>query len=495
MIPPVPPPDEPARLSSLRELGVLDTPAEERFDRVTRIAQALFDVPIALVSLVDADRQWFKSHPGLDAAETSREISFCGHAIRGAEVFVVPDALRDERFSDNPLVVGAPEIRFYAGAPLSAPDGHKIGTLCLIDRKPREMSAGQRAALRDLADLVQGEIARTAERASLRKPLLRRLPSVRKLLAVFAAALALLAGFSTAWYRAGRELIADTRLVVRTQQELDGLDRLISAAPGASAVAPAGAIAELRRLAAADPLRRARLENMLRPRAAVGPARGLPDVRAALVWMRAEERQLLAEYAAHSAAEADRLSRLLIISGFVRTLVVLLALYALFRELTVHEKFEDELKRTRDEALSAAEGRRVAQAESEKSGERLRAVLDHIDIGVIMVELDGRMSVFNVAAERIHGAWRDEFERLALSGTHPPMQEDERTAIAPGEDPLGRALKGQTVRDARLFYRTPFRPNGYRLSVSAVPLRSHQGLLAGAVLMFSELPAPGRRAA
>src|SRR3989304_6783290 len=137
--PPIPE-EERARLSTLRELKILDTPAEERFDRITRIASRLFDVPIAVISLVDADRQWFKSCVGLSITETPREISFCAHAIMSDEIMYVSDTHADERFSDNPLVIGEPFIRFYAGCPLPGPDGRSLGTLCIVDRRPRELS-------------------------------------------------------------------------------------------------------------------------------------------------------------------------------------------------------------------------------------------------------------------------------------------------------------------------------------------------------------------
>ncbi len=151
--------NEVERIIDLRALEILDTPPEERFDRITRIAQRLFDVPIALVSLVDEDRQWFKSRLGLDAAETPRELSFCAHAILDDGILLVPDAHSDERFRDNPLVTGDPRIRFYAGAPIDSPSGNKMGTLCVIDRKPRELSAEDLATLRDLADMIEKEVA------------------------------------------------------------------------------------------------------------------------------------------------------------------------------------------------------------------------------------------------------------------------------------------------------------------------------------------------
>ena len=137
---------------------MLDTPAEERFDQITRMAKRLFDVPIALVSLVDSDRQWFKSRQGLDALETPRDISFCGHTILDEAVFVIENATADVRFADNPLVCGAPHIRFYAGCPLHTKNGYRIGTLCLIDRVPRTFSAKDVELLRDLAALAEQQL-------------------------------------------------------------------------------------------------------------------------------------------------------------------------------------------------------------------------------------------------------------------------------------------------------------------------------------------------
>ena len=159
MIEPDKPVDELLRLETLRSLKLLDTDPEERFDRVTRLAKRLFNCEIALVSLVDVDRQWFKSCQGLEARETGRDISFCGHAILDDEVLVVNDAHIDERFSDNPLVTSDPNIRFYAGCPVSAPNGQNIGTLCVIDSQKRAFDDEDVALLRELAKTIEEELA------------------------------------------------------------------------------------------------------------------------------------------------------------------------------------------------------------------------------------------------------------------------------------------------------------------------------------------------
>ncbi|ETN92731.1 putative diguanylate cyclase AdrA [Gammaproteobacteria bacterium MOLA455] len=153
------PPDEVARLQTLKSLAVLDSPHEERFDRLTRMAKRLFDVPIALLSLIDEHRQWFKSRVGLPLSETPRDISFCGHAILGEGIFIIPDATADDRFHNNPLVVDEPNIRFYAGCPLRALNGSHMGTLCIIDDRPRDLKEDDLVALKELAAMAEQELA------------------------------------------------------------------------------------------------------------------------------------------------------------------------------------------------------------------------------------------------------------------------------------------------------------------------------------------------
>lgn len=152
------PENEKERLATLRSLSILDTVRDERFDRFTRLAVRVFDMPIALISLVDENRQWFKSVEGFEGSETPREISFCAHAIHGDDVFEVRNSRRDSRFRDNPLVIEQPHIRYYAGAPLVTPDGNRMGTLCIIDRVPRQLRDDDKRLLRDLANMVVDEM-------------------------------------------------------------------------------------------------------------------------------------------------------------------------------------------------------------------------------------------------------------------------------------------------------------------------------------------------
>jgi len=165
-----PPANEAQRLDALRQAHILDTPPEEGFDDLTRLAAHLCGVPIAAVSLINADRQWFKSMLGLETCETPRETAFCAHTILQTDLLVVPDASADERFAENPLVTGEPHIRFYAGVPLVTPDGYAVGSLCVIDRVPRELNEDQKAALQILARQAAGQIElawRVAQQARL----------------------------------------------------------------------------------------------------------------------------------------------------------------------------------------------------------------------------------------------------------------------------------------------------------------------------------------
>lgn len=172
------PANEAQRLASLHDMLLLSTPDEELFDRVTRTTKRVFDAPIVMVSLIDAQRQWMKSCIGLNMRETPRDISFCGHAVADDQMLVIPDAAADPRFADNPLVTGAPHIRFYAGRPVRNLAGYAVGTLCVVDHKPRAFGASEQELLDDLASWVESGF-RERELSETQRSILTELQATR----------------------------------------------------------------------------------------------------------------------------------------------------------------------------------------------------------------------------------------------------------------------------------------------------------------------------
>jgi GAF domain-containing protein len=154
----IPVQNDAARVAALQKYAILDSEPEQAFDDLVLLASFISNTPIALISLVDENRQWFKSKMGVSVSETPREIAFCNSAIRQPDVFVVPDTLSDERFRNNPMVLSDPKIRFYAGAPLINEEGYALGTICVVDKTPREFSLGQQAALKALSRLVLAQM-------------------------------------------------------------------------------------------------------------------------------------------------------------------------------------------------------------------------------------------------------------------------------------------------------------------------------------------------
>ncbi|WP_392534849.1 response regulator [Nostoc sp. C117] len=229
------PDNETQRIESLLQYKILDTPSEAAFDDLTRLASYICGTPIALISLVDRDRQWFKSKVGLDALETPRDVAFCAHAILQPEVFVVPDATEDERFATNPLVNFAPNVRFYAGIPLTNPEGYALGTLCVVDHVPRNLSPEQVEALRILGRQVikQLEMRRTLASLVLASDTRKRVQKARKqflkrIAQGFGLALAILALIGTLSYQSTEVLISTSKKSIDTQVTINSLQELLS---------------------------------------------------------------------------------------------------------------------------------------------------------------------------------------------------------------------------------------------------------------------------
>jgi CHASE3 domain sensor protein len=226
--------DESARLAELYQSRILDTPAESVFDNITHLAVQLCNVPVALVSLVDEHRQWFKAKVGTDITETPREIAFCAHTILHSGALVVPDTLNDDRFATNPLVIAEPYIRFYAGIPLISATGHALGSLCVIDYVPRELSLEQLDALKILAQQVVELIQLRSQKGQdhpIQKcsPLVnKRQPFFKQVTVGFGIGLALLAGVGLIFYQNLDSMLKNSGWQIEQYQTLHQLGRLNS---------------------------------------------------------------------------------------------------------------------------------------------------------------------------------------------------------------------------------------------------------------------------
>lgn len=204
--------DETERIQALNNMGILDTPINPVFERITRLTKQMFNVPIVAVSIIDSERQWFKSTQGLNVCENDLNTSFCAHAILQDDIFIVTDAQKDNRFADSPIVTHEPFIRYYAGCPVKSEDGHKIGTLCIIDRQVRNFSPTELEALRDMAGLIQDELQKYRQKYSQLK-IIEELDQAKRA--------KLIDGLTGVWNRQGCEINLQEHMILAKQQGYD----------------------------------------------------------------------------------------------------------------------------------------------------------------------------------------------------------------------------------------------------------------------------------
>ncbi len=454
---------ETSRLAALTALDLLDTRPEPRFDRFTRLAAMTFGVPIALISLVDEQRQWFKSRCGLDVEQTPRSIAFCSRAIAQREMLVVEDTALDPRFADNPLVKGDPHIRFYAGQPVYC-DGHAVGTLCLIDRNPRRFDPPQRQALRDLADLVEVELnqARVTTARVMAEQALKSLNAeleqrVAQRTAELEARLVELSA-EAAQRKAAELLLRDAeswnRTIVATSYSAfvgaDSEGRIVEWNPAAERIFGWNRTDALGRP----------LADLIVPE----------ELRAAHV---AGMRRYVATGS----------------SKIVDHQVELPALTASGRRITVEMKvgaYEWQGRRCIGAFLDDVSERNRTRQQLEEKQELLDAVLESIDVAVVACDAEGNLTLFNKKARKLHGLDRECVKSTDWSTHYSLYEADGHTPLAADEVPLVRVLRGEVVREQALTVAPAGLPAA-KLLASGRPLRSKNGRTLGAVVALQDI--------
>lgn len=454
---------EPTRLAALSALDVLDTPAEPRFDRLTRLAALTFGVPIALISLVDKDRQWFKSRCGLDVEETPRSVAFCSHAVRLGDMLVVEDATQDARFRDNPLVTGEPHVRFYAGQPVFS-EGQAVGTLCIIDRQPRAFSDEHRQGLRDLAALVEVELnfARVTAARLMAEQALRALNAELEQ-RVEERTITLEGKLEELSFEVARRKAAETSFI-----EADTWNRTIIASSYSGFVGADsdGRVTQWNASAErifgwsyADALG-CKLSELIVP----GHLREAHD---------AGMRRFLETGA----------------STVIDRKLELPALTASGREITVEmtiSTYEWNGRRYFGAFITDISERIRVQQQLEEKQELLDAVLESIDIAVVACDAFGNLTVFNRAARALHGLDLKGIAPAEWPDTYSLYHADGRTPMRMDEVPLLQALQGTVVRDRAMTIVPAGRPP-HALLASGRPLRAAGGRALGAVVAMRDV--------
>lgn len=455
--------DEVLRQTALNSLSVLDTPPEERFVRFTRLAALTFRVPIALVSLVDVDRQWFKSHLVMDAAQTSRSVAFCSHAVAQQSMLVVEDATLDARFADNPLVTGQPNIRFYAGQPIFS-EGHAVGTLSIIDYVARSFEEHERRALSDLADLVQAELnykkvqaARVmAEQAlkslnvDLEQRIARRTEELKSKVSQLSREI-------------DRRNAAEGSL---SQSEAYNRTILASSYSGFVAADEHGIITEWN-----------------------------PSAERIFGWSHAQAlgqnlSELIVPTHMRDAYQASiPLFRKTDTGPVIDRKVELLALTASGRQITVEMSicaYDWHGKRCFAAFMNDISERIKTQQKLEEKQELLDAVLESIDVAVVACDAVGNLSLFNRTARNAHGLDLKAVAPSEWARHYSLFHGDGQTPLAMDEIPLVRALKGETVCDQAMVIAPQALPPRTLLA-SGRPLRSASGRPLGAVVVMKDI--------
>lgn len=417
-------PSEAARLAALTALDILDTPSEPRFDRFTRLAAMTFDVPIALVSLVDENRQWFKSRCGLDVSETPRSIAFCSYVVGLGEMLVIEDANCDPRFMYNPLVTGDPFVRFYVGQPVFS-EGQAVGTLCIIDRQPRKFSDEQKACFRDLASLVEAEVnlARTAAARVVAEQALKALNTELDQ-RVEDRTVELNDKIEQLSVEMGRRKTAEASFI-----EADAWNRTIIASSYSGFIGSdsKGRILEWNPSA----------ERIFGWSSTEALDRNLSDLIIPMDRREAHEAGMRHFLETGVSSVMDKKIEVPALTASGRQIMI---------EMTI-STYEWRGERYFGAFLSDISERIQLQMELEEKRELLDAVLETIDVAVVACDSIGNLTIFNRAARAFHGL---DLKRVAPSewpNYYSLYHTDGRTLLKMEEVPLIQALQGKTVRD------------------------------------------------
>lgn len=455
---------EQERVKALHTLGVLDTPGEDRFDRFTRIAAAAFGVPISLVSLVDSDRQWFKSRVGLEVCETPRSLAFCSHAIALDEMLVVEDTHLDERFVEHGLVLGPPFIRFYAGQPVYSLDGQPLGTLCVIDTRPRQFAEADRRMLRDLARMVQDELnrdvivaARDAAQLALRELNVQLEQRVQERTAELHAK-------NLALEEEAAKRMTVTQVLRRSEARVRTIiDTSLSAFVG---IDDQGRIDEWN--PAAETLFGWRREE------AIGHS--ITELIVPEAYRAAHDAGFARFLATGQGSVLNRRLELPVITrGGAQSMV----------EMTINAVYV-EGKLFTGAFMHDISERIAAQRALRQKQELLDAVLESVDVAVCACDADGKFTVFNRAAREFYGLDPADIPMAQWASHYHLYEADGLAPLAPEQVPLARALRGEHVQDAKI---TIVAEGGVarRLLASGRALTDAQGGSLGAVVALKDV--------